>query len=91
MNPPAPLTPLSEALLRALADAPAGKPVSLPRLGKQLGQGASVLLRQLTLLGDSAVGGVPGPGWVQVEQHEGGWRVSLTDAGRAQAQLLFIQ
>lgn len=85
------MTPLSQALLRALAEAPPGKPVSLPRLGKQLGQGASVVMRQLTLMGDSAVGGVVGPGWVRVEQHEGGWRVSLTESGWAQAELLLTE
>ncbi len=82
------LAPLVEALLRALAEAPPGKQVSLPRLGKQLGQGASVLMRQLSLMGDTPVGGVAGPGWVRVEQQDGGWRVSLTELGRAQAELL---
>ena len=85
------LPSLTEALLRALAEAPPGKAVSLPRLGKQLGQGASVLMRQLTLMGDAVVGGVRGPGWVQVEQHQGGWRASLTDEGRSQAETLLIE
>jgi hypothetical protein len=40
---------LSVAILRMLAQEPAGAGVSLPRLGKRLGQGASVLMRRLTL------------------------------------------
>ncbi|AMM23747.1 hypothetical protein [Variovorax sp. PAMC 28711] len=74
---------LAAAILRALAAAPGEGGVSLPRLGKQLGQGASVLMRQLTLMGDAAVGGVAGPGWVRVVQLEDRWLVHLTDAGRA--------
>ncbi len=45
------------AILRTLGDAPRDGGVSLPRLGKQLGQGASVLMRQLTLMGDATIGG----------------------------------
>jgi hypothetical protein len=60
------------AILRALAEAPVDGPsgggMSLPRLGKRLGQGASVVMRQLTLMGDAAIGGVRGPGWVRVVQ-----------------------
>jgi len=59
--------------------------VSLPRLSKRLGVGASVVLRELTLLGDAALGGIPGPGWVRVEQDDGRWLVALTLAGQAQA------
>ena len=87
-TPLAPMAPLAAALLRALAQEPPDRDVSLPRLGKRLGQGASVLLRQLSLMGDAALGGVPGPGWVQVWQHQGGWRARLTERGRAQALLL---
>jgi hypothetical protein len=60
------------AILRMLAQArpTSGQGrLSLPRLGKRLGQGASVLMRRLTLMGDAAIGGVRGPGWVRVVQH----------------------
>ncbi|MDP9878879.1 FdhD protein [Variovorax boronicumulans] len=73
----------SIAILRALAEAPGEGGMSLPRLGKRLGQGASVVMRQLTLMGDAALGGVRGPGWVRVVQLDDRWVVHLTDAGRA--------
>ena len=77
------LDPLSESILRALAEAPGEGGMSLPRLGKRLGQGASVVMRQLTLMGDAAIGGVRGPGWVRVVQLDDRWVAHLTDAGRA--------
>lgn len=80
---PADLHPTAWALLQALAAQPAGQCVSLPRLGKQLGQGASVLLRWLSLMGDAAVGGEAGPGWVVLAQADGRWAAQLTEAGRA--------
>ncbi len=84
--PPEPLTPLAAGILRELASAPeAGDGLSLPRLGKRLGQGVSVLMRQLALMGDAAIGGVPGPGWVRVVQTGDRWMASLTPAGRALA------
>ncbi len=85
-----PLTPLAAALLRELAaETRAGDAgMSLPRLGKRLGQGVSVLMRQLSLMGDAAIGGVRGPGWVQVHQHEERWIAQLTPAGRARAEAL---
>ncbi|MDP9912893.1 FdhD protein [Variovorax boronicumulans] len=73
----------SIAILRALAEAPGEGGMSLPRLGKRLGQGASVVMRQLTLMGDAALGGVRGPGWVRVVQLDDRWVAHLTDAGRA--------
>lgn len=73
----------SIAVLRALAEAPGEGGMSLPRLGKRLGQGASVVMRQLTLMGDAALGGVRGPGWVRVVQLDDRWVAHLTDAGRA--------
>lgn len=73
----------SIAILRALAEAPGDGGMSLPRLGKRLGQGASVVMRQLTLMGDAAIGGVRGPGWVRVVQLDDRWVAHLTDAGRA--------
>ena len=73
----------SIAILRALAEAPGEGGMSLPRLGKRLGQGASVVMRQLTLMGDAAIGGVRGPGWVRVVQQDERWVAHLTDAGRA--------
>lgn len=80
--------PLPEAILRALGDMQGEGGVSLPRLGKRLGQGASVLMRWLTLMGDAAIGGVQGPGWVRVERLDDRWRVHLTDAGRAEVEAL---
>ncbi|SFQ54849.1 FdhD protein [Variovorax sp. OK605] len=71
------------AILRALAEAPGEGGMSLPRLGKRLGQGASVVMRHLTLMGDAAIGGVRGPGWVRVVQLDDRWVAHLTDAGRA--------
>ncbi len=84
---------LACAILRALAeespDIPAGAPgVSLPRLGKRLGQGVSVLLRELTLMSDASVGGQRGPGWVRVDQVGERWVAHLTDAGLAVAREL---
>ena len=89
----APHDTLAGAILRALdedshggADASAG--VSLPRLGKRLGQGASVLLRELSLMSDAPVGGQRGPGWVRVDRVGERWVACLTDEGRAVAREL---
>ncbi|AOV05556.1 MULTISPECIES: hypothetical protein [Delftia] len=71
---------LAAAILRELATEPA--PMSLPRLGKRLGQGASVLMRCLALMGDAPIAGTPGPGWVRLEQEEGRWLAALTERGR---------
>ncbi|WP_295978323.1 hypothetical protein [uncultured Variovorax sp.] len=79
---------LSVAILRMLAQEPEGTGVSLPRLGKRLGQGASVLMRRLTMMGDAAIGGVRGPGWVRVVQHDDRWVAHLLEAGRAQVRTL---
>jgi hypothetical protein len=68
-------------LLVALLDE-GGAAVSVPRLGKRLGQGASVLMRQLALTGDEPVGGRSGPGWTRLEHRDERWMASLTDAGR---------
>lgn len=70
------------AILRELADAPADRGVSVPRLGKRLGQGASVVLRQLSLMGDATIGGTAGPGWVRVAMEDGRWVAYITPAGR---------
>ncbi len=80
---PFPITPLRAGILRELADAPAAGGMSLPRLGKRLGQGVSVLMRELTLMGDAVIGGVSGPGWVRVVQLDERWVAHLTPAGRA--------
>lgn len=74
--------PLALRILQELATAPADGGMSLPRLGKRLGLGASVLMRELTLMGDAAIGGVRGPGWARVEQLDGRWVAHLTPAGR---------
>ena len=82
------LAPLTTALLRALAQEGAAHGVSLPRLVKRLGLGASVLMRELSGMGDAVLGGVRGPGWVRVVQDEGRWMVHLTEAGREAASRL---
>lgn len=76
--------PLALRILQELATTPADGGMSLPRLGKRLGLGASVLMRELTLMGDAAIGGVRGPGWARVEQLDGRWVAHLTPAGREQ-------
>ena len=77
------LDPLVVAILRELAAAPGPAGMSLPRLGKRLGQGASVLMRVLSAMGHARIGGVEGPGWVRVVQEEDRWTATLTDTGRA--------
>lgn len=57
---------LREALLAELALHPAG--IDLSRLRKRLDVSMSVLLRELAWLGSEAIGDVPGPGLLRVEQ-----------------------
>lgn len=70
---------MQEQLLQTLRElAPGGEPVALTRLAKRLGERVSVLLRQLTTLTDASIGGVPGPGLVQLACDDGGrWTVRL--------------
>ncbi|KAF1022183.1 MAG: hypothetical protein GAK30_01328 [Paracidovorax wautersii] len=75
---------LALAILCELGEVPSPGGMSLPRLGKRLGQGASVLLRQLTAMSAATVAGVPGPGWVRVAQDEERWLAFITEAGSAQ-------
>lgn len=77
------LTPLRAGILRELTTAPSPGGMSLPRLGKRLGQGVSVLMRELSLMGDAVIGGVRGPGWVLVVQLDDRWVAHITPAGRA--------
>jgi hypothetical protein len=77
------LDELSTAILRELAAAPGVAGMSLPRLGKHLGLGASVLMRALSGMGHARIGGVHGPGWVRVTQQDERWTAALTEAGRA--------
>ncbi|WP_294767878.1 hypothetical protein [uncultured Rhodoferax sp.] len=74
------MSDVAEALLRVLAES--AQPVSVPRLGKRLGLGASVVMRTLTLMGDAVLGGQAGPGWVTLRCEDERWLASLTDAGR---------
>lgn len=76
------LDELPAAILRELAAAPGDAGMSLPRLGKHLGLGASVLMRALSAMGHARIGGVDGPGWVRVTQIEDRWSAALTEAGR---------
>ena len=62
--------------------------MSLPRLGKRLGQSASVLVRELTCLSEASLAGQPGPGWVRVVQEQGRWVAYLTADGLTVAQQL---
>jgi hypothetical protein len=77
------LDELSASILRELAAAPGEAGMSLPRLGKRLGQGVSVLMRSLSAMGLARIGGVEGPGWVRVSQVDDRWTAVLTEAGRA--------
>ncbi len=80
---PAPrLEELPAAILRELAAAPGDAGMSLPRLGKHLGLGASVLMRALSAMGHARIGGIAGPGWVRVTQVDDRWSATLTEAGR---------
>lgn len=74
---------LGASILRELAGVPPSGGMSLPRLGKRLGQGVSALMRELSLMGDAVIGGVAGPGWVKVIQLEDRWVAHLTPAGRS--------
>ena len=75
---------LEQAILQALAQLPQGSGMSLPRLGKQLGQSASVLMRCLAGMGSATLGSAVGPGWVDLQQQDGHWRATLAQAGRLQ-------
>ena len=76
------LDELSASILRELAAAPGDAGMSLPRLGKHLGLGASVLMRSLSAMSHARIGGVDGPGWVRVTHVEERWNAALTDRGR---------
>ena len=76
------LDELPVAILRELAAAPGDAGMSLPRLGKHLSLGVSVLMRALSAMGHARIGGVEGPGWVRVTQEEDRWTAALTEAGR---------
>ena len=81
--------PLAHRILCALAQDPSGDHgMSLPRLGKHLGQSASVLMRELTHLSDATLAGQRGPGWVRVVQEEGRWVAHITAEGLLVAQEL---
>ena len=71
---------LNRAILLALSQETA--PVSVPKLCKRLGLGASVLMRAMTLMGEASLGGQPGPGWVTLQLQGDRWVAALTDAGR---------
>ena len=70
---------MDQQLLQTLHElVPGGEPVALTRLAKRLDQRVSVLLRELTALSDASVGGVPGPGLVQLACDDAGrWTVRL--------------
>lgn len=85
---PGPISPLGQAILRALAEeraegsaTPAS--MSLPRLAKRVGESGSVVLRELSLMSDAVLGGQPGPGWARVWEEGGRWMVAVTAAGLA--------
>lgn len=81
---------LAAALLLALAEEGVDQPVSLPRLGKRLQQGVSVLLRELTMMGSARIGPRTGPGWVAVAQDGDRWLARLTPAGAEVAASLDV-
>ena len=74
-----PTDPLACEILQMLAAEQA--PVSLPRLGKRLGQSASVLMRQLAVMGTASIAGQAGPGWVDLRQEDGRWVARITPQG----------
>lgn len=78
---PAVIDGFSAQILQVLTSDASEAGVSVPRLGKALGQSASVVMRQLTLIGD-----VCGMGWVTVAPDGDRFMVRLTDAGRAAAE-----
>jgi hypothetical protein len=79
---PLPVDPaLADAILSALAQVPEGG-MSLPRLCKKLGLRMSVLMRTLAWLGDSPIGGRPGPGWVSLSRVGGRDVAAITAEGR---------
>ena len=73
----------SAAILRTLLANVELAEMSVPRLSKSLGQSASAVMRQLTLLGD-----VCGVGWVNVVFTDGRFMVRLTSAGLVAANEL---
>lgn len=68
------------ALLAELAAHPEG--VSTARLCKRLGLRMSVLLRTLAWIGEDAVAGHQGPGWIRTRDDGARTLVALTPAGR---------
>ena len=80
--------PFAIAILAELVAAPSVGGMSLPRLAKRLDLGVSVVLRQLSLMGDAVIGGQAGPAWVSVVQTEDRWIVHLTETGRNVAKAL---
>lgn len=77
--------PLAGRILQALMAVPAGRGVSLPRLVKVLELSGSAIMRELALMGDAAIGGRPGPGWVHLAHADGRWVASITSNGRVEA------
>lgn len=74
------------ALLSLLQELDEGQGVALARLAKRLDERVSVLLRQCAGLSDAVIGGVAGPGWVQLQCDDAGrWVARLTPAGRSTA------
>lgn len=72
---------LTGCILQALAQT-GSQGMSLPRLCKQVGVGASAAMRCLSALGTHPVGGVTGPGWTELTNDDGRWHVGLTVAGQ---------
>ena len=81
---------LAAALLLTLVEEGVDQAVSLPRLGKRLQQGVSVLLRELALMGSARIGPRAGPGWVAVEQDGDRWMARLTAAGADAAARILL-
>lgn len=75
-------TPLAAAILLELNSSAGPGGMSLPRLGKRLGQGVSALMRELSLMSDARIGDRQGPGWVRVVQVEERWIAHITPAGQ---------
>ena len=81
MQQPVAVDDFSRTILQALYGDGLPFEMSVPRLGKALGRSASVVMRQLTVMGD-----VCGTGWVNVAAQDGRFMVRLTSTGRDVAQ-----
>jgi DNA-binding IclR family transcriptional regulator len=77
LDSPGHIDDFSAAILHLLSSETSAAGMSVPRLSKALGRSASVVMRQLTLMGD-----VCGLGWVTVTPEGERFMVRLSELGR---------